>query len=130
MYAIRDEGKADQETRRWCVLRGLTVTLVLIALALAGASKADTQPFRHHSPHGDISMPHDLVPDGEHCCIEAEPEQTDVACTALGHCVGCTLGSAAVAEPPRSSEALLLGRLTTLPGGREAGPAGHPPKAS
>lgn len=130
MQAMRDGRKAGPDSRRWGALRWLTVALVLFALGLAGVPKADAHLFQDHFAHGEVTALQDIASEGVHCCDEAEPGHVGEVCSALGHCIGCPLESAAVSAPALPPMAGFGLRVRSLPTSRVTGPAGHPPKAA
>jgi hypothetical protein len=131
MLVTGHDRNSGAESGRWCVLRCFTVVLVLIALTLAVASRADAHSLQTHWAHGGASTLHDLAPDTETCCDDqAEAGHGSEGCSVQAHCLGCTVVSAAISAPELLAAGEIGLRMTLLPTGLGADPAGHPPKAA
>lgn len=129
MLATGEDCKTDTGSRRGFILRWLAVGVVLLALGLASLSNAHAHSFQA-DPAGSIAAQQsESGPDSAHCCHAGEHENDRENCPALSHCGGCAVGGDRVAAPTLSPVSHPYNRLTTLPAGLVAGPAGHPPKA-
>lgn len=129
MLATGKDSTADKDSRRSFILRWLAVSLVLLALGLAGFSPAHAQASQA-DPIDKIVTTHDATAlENAECCHEAQHEHGSETCSVPGHCGGCAVDDGRIAAPVPSLDAHPGQRLMTLRAGLVPGPAGHPPKA-